>query len=513
MILGGFTATGPREANEDNYYVVDFSDVRSFTNGVTSFVMVSDGMGGYQGGDVASSLAVSSAESYIGQLLEMAEGNQVELDAEYALTEIAQNAHEAILAETRERGSSNMGATFVGAFLSPTHAWIGHIGDSRAYLIRKGVAIQLTEDHSQVGRMLSQGLITEEEAQNHPARNRIERALGFSDATPEMNEVDLEPGDILLLCSDGVYTVLDSAEISSCVGNARNAENAATRVVKSALSGGTDDNSTAVVVLNASGKSPKAATGSYKVQPTIRTSAVAQPKHGAADRYRPSAYMAGQRPSARQLAANKRPARTIVIPVVVGVVLVAVLVGVFLAVGGTSVGSVGSGGGSGSGSATASAPQGSNEATQSTPAATPALPAASANPGSVVASYAVGDNAVLKYIDSSNIAHTFDEDGIVNVYLIPNSHVRAETHVDSYGQTDKSYQALSSDYRTDLLNDRSSFIAGERSFNSPLSQIVDADSYLRFVEEIANTYDNATLTRKIDRLVVDKLDESSPVQQ
>lgn len=260
MDLGGFSLTGPREANEDSYFFQDFSSSGSLPRDINAFVMVSDGMGGYQGGDVASSLAVEAAQSYLAQLVQLARGASVDIDPLAAMAEIVQRAHDAIMIVARERGGASMGATFVGAFLSPSHAWIGHVGDSRAYLIRDGEALQLTEDHSQVGRMLSRGVITEEEAQNHPNRNRIERALGFPNYEIEFDEVDLEDGDALLLCSDGVYTVVKGTVLAECVEEMGNAPDAAQEVANEAIASGTDDNSTVVIAAGFSGASSRPAS-------------------------------------------------------------------------------------------------------------------------------------------------------------------------------------------------------------------------------------------------------------
>ena len=101
MELGGFSATGPRDANADSYFSRSFLGDASFSNGVYAFLMVSDGMGGYQGGDIASSLAVAAADRYLDNLLQIAEGNIVEFEPALALNEIAQNAQEAIVAETQ----------------------------------------------------------------------------------------------------------------------------------------------------------------------------------------------------------------------------------------------------------------------------------------------------------------------------------------------------------------------------------------------------------------------------
>ncbi|MCL1797654.1 MAG: protein phosphatase 2C domain-containing protein [Eggerthellaceae bacterium] len=250
MRLAGFTTAGPRPVNEDSFYCRDFSDVPSFSNEVSAFAMVSDGMGGHDGGDVASRLAAQASEFYIANLLEMGQTNQVDLDVPHALKEIVANANEAITQEMQARGKTSMGATFVGAFLSPTKAWIAHVGDSRAYLIHHGETIQITKDHSAVGRMLSEGLITEKEAQNHPRRNVIERALGMTIDDPEITEVSLSGGDALLLCSDGLSTVLSAQALGEGIMRAATIEDAPYDLVSLALKKDTDDNTTAVVMVD-----------------------------------------------------------------------------------------------------------------------------------------------------------------------------------------------------------------------------------------------------------------------
>jgi protein phosphatase len=254
MKLAGATTAGPRPINEDSYYVLDFSNVRSLSNGITVFIMVADGMGGHEGGDIASRIAAQAAERYLGNLLEMAKTNEVELDVPAAFNEIVANANEAILAEMKARDKISMGTTFVGAFLSPAKAWIAHVGDSRAYLIHDGNAVQLTVDHSVVGRMLHDGLITEKQAQEHPRRNAIERALGMTFDDPEITEVSLVSGDSLMLCSDGVSTVLSNSSIANCFANGSNPENIANSIISKALRKGTDDNATVAIVVVGGGR-------------------------------------------------------------------------------------------------------------------------------------------------------------------------------------------------------------------------------------------------------------------
>jgi serine/threonine protein phosphatase PrpC len=248
MDFGGSSVPGPRPYNEDDYLVKDVSESAAALGGLLAFVLVSDGMGGHSSGDVASRVTVEAAESYVDDLLAMGRESHLKVDPRLALREIVAEAHTAITSAAQERGASSMGATFVAAFLSDRHAWIGHVGDSRAYLLRDGEASQLTVDHSQVGRMIAEGILTEEQAQNHPQRNVIERALGFDGAEPEIDEVKLHPGDVLVLCSDGLSTVLTGLDMVHIAAAAANAEDAARRLTEEAVRVGTDDNATAVVI-------------------------------------------------------------------------------------------------------------------------------------------------------------------------------------------------------------------------------------------------------------------------
>lgn len=506
MDLGGFSATGPREANEDNYFAFDLSGTGPFSNGVVAFAMVSDGMGGYQGGDVASGLAVSCAESYLNNLLDMAKGNAVELDASAALAEIVQNAHEAIMAETQARGNASMGATFVGAFISPGHAWIGHVGDSRAYLLREGKAIQLTEDHSQVGRMLSRGLITEEEAQNHPARNRIERALGFTDAAPDITETDLAPGDGLLMCSDGVYTVLDADALGACAAKANDAEGAARRVVKAALSAGTDDNSTAVVVLNAHGG--RAGGGGRRKQPTLRMSAPPQAVRtgsGSGSGFIPATGPAHVRSQSRAKAGSRnrqrrggRSRRAIVIPLIVFAILVIAAVALFLNAGpqaqvdASGESPAAAQGGEAAAPGADASPQGAEAPSQSPASASSqdSSPSSGAGqPADAAATRTVTESTPLKYVDSDGVAQSFD-DGPMHLdeppYLAAGSSVAISGESSHFGR-DYSYRALADEYLADLRGDCASYRAGSTAFTSRLSQAIGSEQYRAFVAALVES--------------------------
>jgi len=247
MDLGGSSVPGPRPYNEDNYLLTDLSQHRKRLGGLTAFIMVSDGMGGHASGDVASKLAVETATSYLKDLIALAEESDLEVDAPQALREISEESHDAIVTAAGENGGGSMGATFIAALVARDRAWIGHVGDSRAYLISGGKARQLTVDHSQVGRLIAEGVLTEEQAQHHPSRNVIDRALGFKGASAEITEVRLHPGDAIVLCSDGVSTALSGDDMAAIMTGQRDAMHAADALVNDAILAGGDDNATAVV--------------------------------------------------------------------------------------------------------------------------------------------------------------------------------------------------------------------------------------------------------------------------
>lgn len=525
MNVGGYTATGPRDANEDNFYFLDFSDLGAFTNGICAFAMVSDGMGGYQGGDVASGLAAACAKSYLTQLIEMAGSNQIDLDVPAALTEIVQNAHESILAEANTRGNLSMGATFVGVFVSRTHAWIGHVGDSRCYLVRDGRCRQLTEDHSHVGHMLSRGVITEKEAQNHPDRNRIERALGFNDARPDISEVDLVPGDALLLCSDGVYTALDADRLEACVSGAHDASEAAQRAVKLAIRRGTDDNSTAVVVMDGGHGGRRltgtltTGTGSGDTQVNAPTLVGRESVH----------VQAGSRSSNGDAALWKRA-----LPFVLAVVLAGATV--YLGLRGCSDNRH-------SGQAEPKQTEVSAEAPESVAAepeytpegyvpapvgseaeTQPPVEGADLAPEAMAADagassesvpegyglYAIPQDSatVLKYIDHNGTAQVFTLEPLslaTDPMLLPGVTVVAQSSSGSYGRIEKTYQVLSDAYLDDLRYDVSRYAEGSTTFDSTLSQLIEPSNYLMFIQALSQMGSEA-VDASIAHLAVETLD-------
>lgn len=197
-----------REANEDYYCYAEPEDDAEFHR-KGRLAMVADGMGGHVGGQVASGIAVDTVRQvYL---------NHPGDDPLEALAAAFQEAQAAILEHAREHPELHgMGTTCTVAVVREHELFYGHVGDSRLYLIRAAEIRQITEDHSHVGRLLREGMITPEEAAVHPDRNVLTAALGMEGTVPcEIPEapLGLEPGDLLLLCSDGLHGLVADPEM------------------------------------------------------------------------------------------------------------------------------------------------------------------------------------------------------------------------------------------------------------------------------------------------------------
>jgi protein phosphatase len=201
---------------------------------------VADGMGGHRGGDVASSLAIAA-------LRRAAESG----DASWSrLIEEFQEANR----EVFERGNDQddlhgMGTTLTAVCLTDTEARIAHVGDSRAYLLRDGSLHLLTEDHTLVERMVQAGQLTRTEARQHPQRSILTRALGVEEDLP-VDEVTLplRAGDRLLLCTDGLTSMIDEDAIRDVLLGEPNSQGACEELIDAANKAGGDDNITVVLL-------------------------------------------------------------------------------------------------------------------------------------------------------------------------------------------------------------------------------------------------------------------------
>ena len=221
-----------RAGNEDSFLVGEHGANEG--TGIGWFA-VADGMGGHQAGEVASATAVASL------LDELRAGRPVDLAVGRANTEVFGRAQ----ASPDLRG---MGTTLTAATFTGTHLRIGHVGDSRAYLWRDGSFRQLTTDHSLVAELVAAGELTPEEAEVDHRRSMITRALGIG-ATVQVDalEVPLEPGDRILLCSDGLTTMVRDDDIAEVLRRHRDPARVADVLVAAANAAGGEDNVTVVL--------------------------------------------------------------------------------------------------------------------------------------------------------------------------------------------------------------------------------------------------------------------------
>jgi protein phosphatase len=212
-------------------------------------------MGGHRAGEVASATAIDALKTAFlgGQRIDQAVG--------------AANA--AVFARAAEDAAlRGMGTTLTAIALHDSTAELGHVGDSRAYLMRDGSVTQVTEDHSLVEQLVREGRLTPEEAQHHPQRAIITRALGVdADVQVDTYRLDLKPGDRLLICSDGLTNMLSDDTIAQTLRRHADPQQAADTLVDMANQAGGDDNIT-VVLVDALSDGGEGATAAPQVEET-----------------------------------------------------------------------------------------------------------------------------------------------------------------------------------------------------------------------------------------------------
>ncbi|MGZ4481482.1 MAG: Stp1/IreP family PP2C-type Ser/Thr phosphatase [Gaiellales bacterium] len=225
----GVTQTGHvRRSNEDSYLMRE------------PLFIVADGMGGALAGEIASRMCVEA----------FAEIDLIRLHGEDALREAVTIANRRI----HQRAASDpdvtgMGTTVTAALVGPTgRISFANVGDSRAYLLRDGALQRLSEDHSVVAEMVASGQISEQEAESHPQRSVITRALGAEDTVQvDTFSIDAQDGDVVLLCTDGLTTMVQEERIAALLGAGKDAAGTARELVGAALAAGGEDNVTAVL--------------------------------------------------------------------------------------------------------------------------------------------------------------------------------------------------------------------------------------------------------------------------
>ncbi len=205
--------------------------------------VVCDGMGGAAAGEIASSLA---KDEVLRVLTASSSDQPMPQAAEMAI----RAANEAIFSRSERNYKLNgMGTTLVGLVTQERRVWVVNVGDSRCYRLRKSQIEQITLDHSLVEEQVRMGRMTPAEALRSPLRNVITRALGTqAQVTPDIFELEAEPGDLFLLCSDGLTRELTDAQIESLLAPARPLEDRCTALVNAAKKAGGNDNITCLLV-------------------------------------------------------------------------------------------------------------------------------------------------------------------------------------------------------------------------------------------------------------------------
>jgi protein phosphatase len=243
LSIGFVTDPGPRKGNNQDSLIAAIPDDQP----EMALLVISDGMGGARGGEIASQQTVRIMQELL-------------LDASLPTPDDAhQRLEEAITAANTlvyRMGNTSpdmqgMGCTVVAALVIGDQYWIANVGDSRAYLIRERVSTQITQDHTWVGQQLREGIITEEQAVDHSLRHVLDRAIGAEAQV----EIDINPiatlqsGDSILLCSDGLHGVLSDATLADVVSE-HSAQDAADQLMRYALSAPARDN-VSVIILRA----------------------------------------------------------------------------------------------------------------------------------------------------------------------------------------------------------------------------------------------------------------------
>ena len=206
--------------------------------------VLADGMGGYNAGEVASAMATTFIRSELGRWLNEAGPQASARDVRRAMEICVDNANRAIFnAANANPQYAGMGTTLVLAVFQEDRLMLGHIGDSRCYRLRAGLLSRVTNDHSLLQEQLDAGLITLDEAATSPHKNLITRALGVEDAVLlEVNEHRTVPGDLYLLCSDGLSDMMDDEAIAAILRTEAALPDTALRLIENANANGGRDN-------------------------------------------------------------------------------------------------------------------------------------------------------------------------------------------------------------------------------------------------------------------------------
>ncbi|MFC4409262.1 Stp1/IreP family PP2C-type Ser/Thr phosphatase [Chungangia koreensis] len=237
-----------RSVNEDRAEVYKHSDE-------VTLAVIADGMGGHNAGDVASSILVEQLADSFKAVVSEPDFRNREFRKEWlheAVLEINQHIYQSAIENPSCKG---MGTTLDATLLYNDYCLICHVGDSRVYLISDGSIEQVTKDHSYVNALVESGEISQEQAEHHPQKNLILKAIGSEKAiTPDFIEFPVDEHSVLLLCSDGLSNKLSGNEILTVLEKAENLEAAGDELIRQANDRGGEDNISLIIMSEMSGE-------------------------------------------------------------------------------------------------------------------------------------------------------------------------------------------------------------------------------------------------------------------
>jgi protein phosphatase len=243
------TDTGRARNNNEDSVAIDEA---------TALAVLADGMGGYNAGEVASGMATEFIKTELGRWLAEASANASDADVRRAMDICVDNANRAIFnAANSNPQYAGMGTTLVVGVFREGRLLMGHVGDSRGYRLRAGRMVQITHDHSLLQEQIDSGLITPEQAALSANKNLVTRAVGVEDTVLlETHLHDVMPGDLYLLCSDGLSDMLDDESIAQLLQTSDSLAETATALIAAANEAGGRDNISVVLARARSSAGP-----------------------------------------------------------------------------------------------------------------------------------------------------------------------------------------------------------------------------------------------------------------
>jgi protein phosphatase len=243
MILEFFSVTDTGRARRNNEDAVALDEAGRIA-------VLADGMGGYNAGEVASQMASERVRTELVERLRPLGASPGETELKSAMLDAVENANRAVYDAAMSTAEyAGMGTTLVVAVYRGEKLWLGHIGDSRAYRFRNGHLEQLTRDHSLLQEQIDAGLITAEQAAYSMHKNLVTRAVGVDELVElEIHDYPVEPGDVLLMCSDGLSDMLSDDQIAQLLRTNDSLAGAGAMLIQAANAAGGRDNIAVVLV-------------------------------------------------------------------------------------------------------------------------------------------------------------------------------------------------------------------------------------------------------------------------